>query len=55
MTSSSKSKFYSITWNDDFSQMMVNDNSAYWGGKLSYPMIIEIYRRLRALREPKSS
>lgn len=37
--SSSRNKFYTVTWNDDFTQMMANDNSAYFQGKLSYPMI----------------
>lgn len=39
VNSSSGNKFYEVRWNDDFSQMMANDNSAYWSGKLSYTMI----------------
>lgn len=37
--SSSKDKFYNVTWNDDLSEIMSNDNSAFFAGKLSYPMI----------------
>lgn len=37
--SSSRKKYYTITWNDDFSEMMANDKSAFFQGKLSYPMI----------------
>ena len=37
--SSSRNKFYTVTWNDDLTQMMCNDNSAYFKGELSYPMI----------------
>jgi hypothetical protein len=37
--SSSKGKFYTVTWSADFSEMMANDNSAFWQNKLSYPMI----------------
>jgi len=37
--SSSGSKYYTVSWNDDFSQMMANDNAAYYVGELSYPMI----------------
>jgi len=39
MYSSSKNKFYTVTWNDDLTKMMSNDNSAFFVGQLSYPII----------------
>ncbi len=39
MSSSSGNKAYTVTWTDDFTQMMSNDNSAFYTGQLSYPMI----------------
>jgi len=39
MYSPSRNKFYTVTWNDDLTKMMSNDNSAFFVGQLSYPMI----------------
>jgi len=39
MYSSSRNKFYIVTWNDKLDLMNSNDNSAYYTDTLSYPMI----------------
>ncbi len=39
MYSSSGNKFYTVTWNNNLTEMMANDNSAFFNSKLSYPMI----------------
>ncbi len=53
MFSSSKGKFYTVTWNDDLSQMMSNDNSAYWTGQVSYPMISILMLKGKIQFDPK--
>jgi hypothetical protein len=51
--SSSKTKFYTVKWNDDLTQMMANDTSAYWQGKLSYPMIAILMVKGKIQFDPK--
>jgi hypothetical protein len=36
---SAGNKSYDVSWTADFSEMMSNDNSAFYKGELSYPMI----------------
>lgn len=50
--SSSRNKFYTVLWNDDLSQMMTNDSSAYWQGNLSYPMIAILLLRNKIQHNP---
>lgn len=38
--SSSKGKFYEIEYDESTNSIMSNDNSAYYTGTLSYPMIV---------------
>jgi hypothetical protein len=37
--SSSGNKFYTVTFDQDTSAIMVNDNASYWQGTLGYPAI----------------
>lgn len=37
--SSTKSKFYEVEYNPDTNEMMANDNTAFYTGSVSYPMI----------------
>ena len=37
--SSSKNKFYTITYDKDKNAIMSNDNASYWKGELGYPSI----------------
>ncbi|MEP7103881.1 MAG: hypothetical protein ABI721_04200 [Candidatus Dojkabacteria bacterium] len=53
MYSSSKGKFYTVTWNDDFTAMMSNDNSAFYVGQLSYPMISVLMMKGKISYDPK--
>lgn len=39
ITSSSRGKFYTITYNPTTNSIMSNDNTAYYTGSVSYPMI----------------
>lgn len=39
ITSSSRGKFYTITYDPSTSSIMSNDNTAYYTGSVSYPMI----------------
>lgn len=39
ITSSSRGKFYTITYDPTTSSIMSNDNTAYYTGSISYPMI----------------
>lgn len=38
-TSTSKGKFYTITYDGDSKEIMSNDNMAYFRGEVSYPMV----------------
>ncbi len=37
--SSSKNKYYNVTFDPSSSRIMCNDNSSYWKGELGYPSI----------------
>jgi len=37
--SSSRNKFYDVTYDPERSAIMANDNGSYWTGKLGYPAI----------------
>lgn len=37
--SSSKNKFYNVSYNPDTQSIMTNDNGSYWKGYLGYPSI----------------
>ncbi len=37
--SSSRNKYYDVTYNADKNEIMSNDNSSYWKGDLGYPAV----------------
>jgi hypothetical protein len=39
VTSSSLDKTYTVTWNEDLSQITSNDNASFWQGYLGYPIL----------------
>lgn len=39
VTSSSRDKTYTVTWNEDLTQITSNDNASRWQGYLGYPII----------------
>lgn len=42
--SSSRNKFYDVTYNKKENSIMSNDNSAYWQGYLGYPAVALLFR-----------